>query len=155
MKKRSKSTLVLGIGNILLSDEGIGVRVIEYLQTQALPKNVELVDGGTAGADLIDVLTDRKNVIIIDAADADGDPGTILRFTPEDFLADEQDPLSLHDLNIPQTLAMTHLMGCAPLNVICLAVIPQSIEPGMELTDTIKPLVAKLAEMVTEEIKSF
>ena len=153
-KRKSINTLILGIGNILLRDEGVGVRVIEYLQSQPLPKDVELFDGGTAGADLIDVLSDRKHVIIIDAADADADPGTILRFTPEDFLHQRKNPLSLHDLDIPQTLAMTHLMGCAPQKVVCLVVIPESIEPGMELTDTVKALVPKLAEMVLEEIKS-
>ena len=69
-KKRPISTLILGIGNILLSDEGVGVRVIEHLKEHPLPKTVELVDGGTAGADLIDTLSDRQHVIIIDAANA-------------------------------------------------------------------------------------
>ena len=119
MGKKITNTLVLGIGNILLSDEGIGVRVIEYLQKCPLPDHVDLVDGGTAGADLIDVLSDRHTVIIVDAADADAPPGTIVRLTPQDWLNEYRPALSLHDLDIPQTLAMTHLLGCAPRNVIC------------------------------------
>jgi len=72
--------LVLGIGNILLRDEGIGVRVIEALGQQQLPAQVELVDGGTAGADLLDILSDRQVVIIVDAAVFDAPPGTLLKF---------------------------------------------------------------------------
>lgn len=154
MEKRSLNTLVLGIGNILLKDEGIGVRVIDYLHKCPVPDHVELVDGGTAGADLLDVLSDRRNVIIIDAADTDAPPGTVIRLTPKDWLAEQQNPLSLHDLDLPQTLAMTHLLGCAPRNVICLAVVPESVEPGMELTDTLQPLVPKIADMVLDELQS-
>ena len=62
--------LILGIGNILLRDEGVGVRVIETLQKQKLPDTIDLVDGGTSGADLIDILADRRKVIIVDAVDA-------------------------------------------------------------------------------------
>jgi hydrogenase maturation protease len=146
--------LVLGIGNILLRDEGIGVRVIEYLQKCPLPEHVDLVDGGTAGADLIDVLSDRHTVIIVDAADVDAMPGTVVRLTPHDWLNEQRPALSLHNLDVPQTLAMTHLMGCAPHHVVCLGVAPESIEPGTELTDTLAPLVPKIADMVLAEIQS-
>lgn len=154
MKKRQLNTLILGIGNILLKDEGIGVRVIEYLHKCPLPNDVDLVDGGTAGADLIDILADRRNVIIIDAADSDGPPGTILKLTPKDWLVERENPLSLHDLDIPQTLAMTHLLGCAPHKVVCFGIVPESIEPGMELTDTLQPLVPAIADMVLKELQS-
>ncbi len=70
-----RSILILGIGNILLRDEGVGVRVIEQMQTMRLPDDVELVDGGTAGADLLDVLAERRKVIVIDAVQADCEPG--------------------------------------------------------------------------------
>ncbi len=73
--------LVLGIGNILLRDEGVGVRVIEKLQLMDLPDGVEVVDGGTAGADLLDVIAEREKVIVIDATDVNAEPGGIVRFT--------------------------------------------------------------------------
>ena len=63
--------VVLGIGNILLRDEGVGVRVAEQMLSINLPREVEVVDGGTAGADLLDVICNRRKVIIIDAVDAD------------------------------------------------------------------------------------
>lgn len=154
MKKRQFSTLVLGIGNILLKDEGIGVRVVEYLHKCPLPENVELLDGRTASADFIEVLSNRQHVIIVNAADLDAPAGTVLRLTPQDWLSKRENPLSLHDLDIPQTLAMAHILGCAPRNVVCLAIAPESSKPGMELSDTLKPLVPKIADMVLKEIQS-
>lgn len=148
MDAQRPKTLILGVGNILLSDEGIGVRVIEYLQTQPLPGDVELIDGGTAGADLIDALSDRETVIIIDAIQSNHPAGTILRLIPDDLKLHEYTPLSLHDLDIPQTLAMTHLSNCAPKAVICFGIVPASIEPGMELSPTLLPLVPKIADIV-------
>jgi hydrogenase maturation protease len=148
MENQKPKTLILGVGNILLSDEGIGVRVIEYLQTQPLPEDVELVDGGTAGADLIDVLADRETVIIVDAVELDQPPGTIFKLTPEDLLPLPDNPLSMHDLDIPQTLRMTELLGCAPKKVICFGVVPESIQPGMELTKELASLVPRIAKLV-------
>jgi len=153
MNKRQSKKLILGVGNILLRDEGIGVRVIEYLQHQPLPDDVELMDGGTAGADLIDILADREVVVIIDAVDFDAPPGTLLRLTPKELIAREDSPLSLHDLDIPQTLEMTQILGCKPLTVIVYGVVPQTIKPGLELSHTLAPLVSVIAEAVLKEIK--
>jgi hydrogenase maturation protease len=154
MDNMRAKTLILGVGNILLSDEGIGVRVIEHLQTQDLPGDIELVDGGTAGADLIDVLADRKTVIIIDAIQSNRPAGTILRLTPDDLKLQEDCALSLHDLDIPQTLKMTKMLNCAPGKVICFGVVPAYITPGMELSQTLAPLVPKIAELVLETVST-
>lgn len=144
--------LILGIGNILLQDEGVGVRVIEHLQTdKRLPEGVELVDGGTAGADLIDVLADRQLVIIVDAVDFDAPAGTILRITPDDWLPREN-ALSLHDLDIPQTLAMTRLLGCAPEKVVCFGIVPQTTCPGMAMSPTLTALIPTITDLVFHEV---
>ena len=150
MDNQRPQTLILGVGNILLSDEGIGVRVIEYLQKQTLPKDVELVDGGTAGADLIDVLANRETVILIDAIQSDRPPVTILRLTPDDLMPQSKNPLSLHDLDIPQTLEMTKMLKCAPERVICFGVVPECVVPGMELSEALAPLVPKIAELALQ-----
>jgi hydrogenase maturation protease len=152
LDKRPK-TLILGIGNILLRDEGIGVRVIEHLRKENLPEDVELVDRGTAGADLIDVLSDRQTVLIIDAVEYDASPGTVLRLSEQDLSVHEQGPLSLHDLNIPQTLSMTRLLGCAPRSVILYGVVPQTVEPGMDLSESLAPLVPLIAQKVLNETR--
>lgn len=154
MKNTKCKTLVLGIGNILLRDEGIGVRIVEALKTMPLPSNVELVDGGTAGADLIDLLAERQNVIIIDAVQSDTPPGTILKITPQNLLEPRDNALSLHDLDIPQTLAMTRLLGCAPKRVIIFGIVPECNDPGMELTPTLESLVPRIADLVGEQIQN-
>lgn len=152
MNTPRKKTLILGIGNILLRDEGIGVRVIEFLQKQIVPGDVELVDGGTAGADLIDILADRQTVIIVDAVRSEKPPGTLLRITPDDLALQQDNSLSLHDLDIPQTLVMTKMLHCAPHHVICFGVVPECIEPGMTLSPTLAPLVGKIAQKVLEAV---
>lgn len=154
MKQRQPKILVLGVGNILLRDEGVGVRVIEHLQKMPLPDDVELFDGGTAGADLIEVLSDRNVVIIVDAADFEAPAGTILRMTQEDWLPQRNTALSLHDLDIPQTLAMTKILGCAPEKVICLGIVPETIEPGMTLSHKLDALVPVIADRVLDEIRA-
>lgn len=144
--------LILGIGNILLQDEGVGVRVIEYLQKQFVPPGVELVDGGTAGFDLLDIVADRQAIILIDAIDAGHKPGTIVRFAPEDILPADSPQLSAHNIDFAQALKMAALLKCAPRKVIIFGIQPASIEPGLELSDTVAPLVPKIASLVLDEL---
>ena len=144
--------LVLGIGNILLRDEGVGVRVIEAMQGMDLPPGVELVDGGTAGADLLDIIADRCKVIVIDAMDADLEPGTILRLGIDD-LANPVDPgLSLHEIGLLETLAMTRHLGCAPGEVVVFGVKPAEVRPGDTLTPTMTAAVPRIVALVRREL---
>jgi hydrogenase maturation protease len=146
--------LVLGIGNILLSDEGAGVKVVYEMQKKQLPPNVELYDGGTAGADLLDVIANREKVIVIDAIEGDYSPGTIVRFALDDL---EQAKItwlgSLHDVNIKDTFEMTKLLGCRPKEITCIGVKPASIECGTELTPTIKKAIPDMINCIFKEIE--
>lgn len=145
--------LVLGIGNILLRDEGVGVRVIEQMQEIPLPVDVELVDGGTAGADLLDVLAERKKVIVIDAVQADCEPGTVLRFSADDLTQPDRVGISLHELGLGGALAMTKQLGCEPKEVVVFGIKPKDITCGLELSEEISAAVPKVVELVLEEIK--
>ena len=144
--------LVLGIGNILLRDEGVGVRVIEQMQKMHLPGDVELVDGGTAGADLLDVLAERKKVIVIDAIQADCEPGTILRFSADELTRPDKASISLHDLGLGEALIMTRHLGCAPEDVVIFGIKPKDISCGLELSEEITASVPKVVELVLAEI---
>lgn len=144
--------LVLGIGNILLRDEGVGVQVVNALRQQQLPNHVELIDGGTAGADLLDILSDRQIVIIIDAIVFDAPPGTLLKFSSKDLLSSQQTALSLHDLDIVQTLAMTHLLKCPPRKVTFFGIVPETIEPGLELSQTIQEKLSLYTQAILQEL---
>ena len=78
----SPPTLILGIGNLLLKDEGVGVHVVQALRGRKIPDGVEVVDGGTFGLDLIDIFAGRRKVIFIDAMLSKAPPATVLRFSP-------------------------------------------------------------------------
>ena len=96
-----KKILILGIGNILQMDDGIGPHIINYILESniQLPDNVDIVDGGTAGYDLLPLLQDRKKIIIVDALKVDDSPGSVYRFKPENILEEER-TFSLHDVGI-------------------------------------------------------
>ncbi len=144
--------LVLGIGNILLRDEGVGVRVIEQMQKIHLPDDVELVDGGTAGADLLDVLAERRKVIVIDAVQADCEPGTVLRFTADELVRPDGVGMSLHELGLGEALIMTRQLECAPEDVVVFGIKPKDTGCGLELSEEIAALVPKVIELVLAEI---
>jgi len=144
--------LVLGIGNILLRDEGVGVRVIEQMQKMRLPDDVELIDGGTAGADLLDVLAERRKVIVIDAVQADCEPGVVLRFSADDLTRPNGVGMSLHELGLGEALAMTRHLGCAPEDVVVFGIKPRDISCGLELSEEIAGTVSKVVELVLAEI---
>jgi hydrogenase maturation protease len=143
-----RPVLILGIGNILLRDEGVGVRVIEQMQKIPLPDNVELIDGGTAGADLLDVLADRCKVIVIDAVEADCEPGTVLRFSADDLTKPDGVGMSLHELGLGEALTMTRQLGCEPKEVVVFGIKPRDISCGLELSEEISASVPKVVELV-------
>ena len=145
-------TLVLGIGNILLRDEGVGVRVIEQMRAVDLPKGIELVDGVTAGADLLDTLAERRKVIIVDAVHADCVPGTVVRFGADDLAKPEREGISLHELGLYEALIMTEKLGCAPEEVVVFGVKPKEVGYGLELTKEIETIVPDIIELVLAEV---
>lgn len=144
--------LVLGIGNILLRDEGVGVRVIERMRQLDLPEGVDLVDGGTAGADLLDTLAERRKVIIVDTVQADCAPGTVVRFGADDLAKPEREGISLHELGLYEALMMTKKLGCAPEEVVIFGVKPKEIGYGLELTKEIETILPDIIELVLAEI---
>ena len=98
-------TLVLGVGNILLRDEGVGVRVVQAMERMELPPGVEVFDGATAGLDLLDVMADRRKVIVIDAIESDDVPGTVIRLGPEHLMPRSDQGMSLHEVGFVESLA--------------------------------------------------
>lgn len=144
--------LVVGIGNILLRDEGVGVRVIEAMREIALPPGVEVVDGGTAGADLLDIISDRRKVIVIDAMDANAEPGTIRHLRVEELAGGTGAGVSLHEIGFLETLAMARHMDSAPIEVSILGVQPKEVCPGDRLTEELTAVVPRVVRMILDEL---
>jgi len=144
--------LVLGIGNILLRDEGVGVHTVRAMERTPLPDGVELLDGGTAGADLLDAISERHKVIVVDALDADVPPGTILRLGSDDLAADPSDSVSLHEFGIADTLRMAKHLDCSPRHVTIIAVKPHDTRCGMDASPPMKQRLPRIVEAVLHEI---
>lgn len=148
-----KRVLILGIGNILLKDEGVGVQAINAMRGMPLPREVELLDGGTSGADLVDFLIGRAKVIVVDAVDSGAPPGTVFRMTPRDILDDKNSKLSLHQLGLMDSLEMARLAGGSPGEVVIYGIQPEQVGWGLELTDTIARIMPKVIELVLGECR--
>ncbi|GAI73545.1 unnamed protein product, partial [marine sediment metagenome] len=102
--KEHRDVLVLGVGNILLGDEGIGVHIIKELEKEKLPGNVELMDAGTALFSIVYLLKKRKKVIVIDAAKGGEEPGTIYRIPPSQIKNEHSKILSMHEMGLRECL---------------------------------------------------
>ncbi len=156
MTKEQSPRLILGVGNLLLRDEGVGVHVISTLRGRELPDDVELLDGGTASFDLLDTLAGRRQVIIIDAVRTGSEPGTIFRFTPEDISVSREQITSLHQVGLLETLDLVgHLLDSAPEEVVVLGIEPKEIGWGLELSAEVKAAVPKVIELIMAELDRF
>ena len=142
--------LIVGIGNLLCRDEGIGVHVIQEMKNMKLPDYVDLLDMGTSTMDLISHLEGVKKLIAIDAMKAGGTPGTIYKCRPEDLLPKDEGPISLHEIGLLETLDMAKKMG-REIDTVIIGVEPKVIEWGMELTEEIKAQIPMIIEAILKE----
>ncbi len=150
---RKKRILVLGVGNLLLKDEGVGVHVAQRLQGKDLPPHVEVVDGGTAGLDLLDEIEGREKVIVVDTVKAGQPPGTLYRFSSDDAEEQEKSRLSLHDIDMTDLLRLADLLGVEKPSVVVIGVEAKDIETAsMELSPEVEAQIPKVIELVMKEI---
>lgn len=146
-------TLVLGVGNLLLTDDGVGVRVVErLLETHSLPEEVQVVDGGTCGLDLLPFLVGVEKLIVVDAANLGQPPGTIRRMVGEEVPVFLSQKLSPHEINLPELLFSAKLTDIYPPEVVVLGIQPQSLETSLDLTPPVAAQVDELVTRVLEEI---
>ena len=144
---RQKKTLVLGLGNVIMGDEGVGVHVVRALEQHPLPANVECLDGGTGGFTLLEPLQSASRIILIDAA-ADGNPpGTVTRTAPK-FSRDYPPTLTAHDIGVKDLLDVFYIQGGGP-DVTLYAI---TIDPKQPISLELSPAIAKAAEVAVSEI---
>jgi len=146
--------LILGAGNLLLSDEGFGVHFIRHLEKNyKLPGNVELFDAGTMGIMVTHKIEEADRVYIIDVINADGKPGTCLRYSKEDFML-KQIPVKMspHQIGIQEMLLVSEMRGHCPKQLYLLGVIPESTGPGNELSSVLQKSLVHLAKDLVNEL---
>jgi hydrogenase maturation protease len=144
---KQEKTLVLGLGNVIMGDEGVGVHVVRALEQHPLPANVECLDGGTGGFTLLEPLQSAGHIILIDAA-ADGNPiGTVTRTTPK-FSRDYPPTLTAHDIGVKDLLDVFYIQGGGP-EVVLYAI---TIDPKQPISMELSPEIAKAAEAAVREI---
>lgn len=146
--------IVLGVGNILLSDEGIGVWAVERLQRDYhLPAEVEVIDGGTCGMEMLEDLAHADHLIIIDAVRSGQPPATIVRIAGEDIPIFFKTKLSPHQVGLSDVLATLALTGEQPGSVIVIGIEPVSLGTAMALTPQVEALLPKVMEQLAIELR--
>jgi len=143
---------IIGCGNLLFKDEGVGIHLIRYLEGKKLPEDIELVDGATGGFDLLDFIEGSEKVVIVDAVKSSGRPGEIYKFRPEDFDVEAFPKTSLHDICLKDIFNIVKMRGTNP-PVTIFGVEPKVIDWGMELTDEVKAVLPRLGQLVLEDIR--
>jgi len=147
----SGKTLVLGLGNVLMGDEGVGVHVVRTVEKHPLPPGVECLDGGTGGFILLEPLQSADRIILIDAS-ADGNPpGTVTRTTPR-FSADYPPTLTAHDIGVKDLLDAFYMQGGTRHIVLyALAIDPQ--QPiRMSLSEPCARAAAEAVQRIVAEV---
>jgi hydrogenase maturation protease len=145
--------MILGVGCILFTDEGFGIRVIEKIQElYEFPENVSVVDGGVLGLNLLGVISEADHLIVVDAVRNKGETGSLYRLEgnaiPERIRAKN----SLHQVDFLEALTMCQALDKVPETVI-LGVEPEDIDTlGIELTPSVKPKIAPVIDMVLKEL---
>ncbi|NWJ95938.1 MAG: HyaD/HybD family hydrogenase maturation endopeptidase [Chloroflexi bacterium] len=147
---------VLGLGNVLRRDEGLGIRALERIQARyLLPDDLQLVDGGTLGLDLLSYLEEANKLLILDAALTEGPPGTLLRITGDEVPAFLGMRTSLHEVALTDLLAVARLRGNEPGEVVVLGMQPDTIELGWELSAVIAGRLEALVEAAAATLRGW
>jgi len=149
------NALVLGLGNVLLSDEGAGVRAVERLLADcALPANVSALDGGTLGMELLTYFEGMDHLVLLDCVDFDAEPGSLLRLEGDAIRQRTGAQLSPHQTGLGELLALARLQGILPPTVVLWGVQPARLDWGVTLSEAVEGQVPVLARHAADELKA-
>ena len=143
-------TVVIGLGNPLMGDDGVGLAVLARLSDGWDLPDVELVDGGTWGLSLVPVIEDAERLLLVDAIAAHREPGTIIRLSRASLPIYLSRKLSPHQVDMRDALAVVELRGLMPNEIIAIGVQPDVVELGVELS---APVAAQLDALVRAVVK--
>lgn len=144
--------LILGLGNLLCTDDGLGVAAIALLEQRYVSgRGVKVVDGGTLGLSLLPVLEDAESAILVDAINGEGPPGTLVRLEGDEVAHAAAHRLSVHQIGVSDLLDGARLRGRCPPRLILLGLVPGSIELGLGRSAAVEAAVPALVLAVVAE----
>jgi hydrogenase maturation protease len=147
--------LVLGLGNVVCTDDGAGVAAVHKLiREYELPEGVVALDGGTLGLSLLPLVDSADQVILVDAIRAEGPAGTLVRIEGEEVAPAVYERLSPHQIGVADLLAGASLLDRYPDRVVILGVVPESIELGLARTPAVEAAIPELVLLVVQELTS-
>jgi hydrogenase maturation protease len=149
-----KDVVVIGLGNVLLSDEGIGVHLVRRLSgRQEEFTSIEFVDAGTAGMSLLHLIANRKKAVIIDCAQMDAEPGAIRRFTADEVKSIKKlSHYSLHEVDILQVINLSKQLGECPNDVVFFGIQPETLAPCRNLSKTLSDRIGTYIADICKEL---
>jgi hydrogenase maturation protease len=152
--KDIKQITVLGLGSIILKDEGFGVHFIRWFSKRYnLGDDVRILDGGTLGYRLLDIVTSSSYLIVVDCIKLDEDPGAIYRFTQDEMRLKMPDPTTAHEVEFPDVLSMADLMDECP-QVIFLCIVPESYGTmELDMTPTMTAAFPAMETLLIKELR--
>ena len=151
--KTQPKIVILGIGNLLLRDEGVGIHLVRMLNNDDLDcSNLEIIDGGIY-PEPVSFIEDAYKLIIVDAIKGGKEPGTIYHLNTDDIMTDSARPLYSHQSSIIDSLRLLRSLGKGPQDTIIIGIEPKSIDYGLELSPEVKEKLVELKEIVTAEIQ--
>lgn len=154
-RTKSIGVLVLGLGNVLLGDDGLGAAAVAVIERDyRISPGVRLADGGTLGLSLLDLLGDSANVILVDAVRADAPPGTLIRLDGADVMDAVRDRLSPHQIGVADLLDAARLIDCYPATVTLLGLVPDAIDLTVVRSSAVDDRLDELVAAVIREVRS-
>lgn len=143
--------LIIGVGNLLLQDEGVGVHLAQALEAQALPEGVKVLDAGTGGMSILYAMEKARKVIFLDAAEMGKAPGEFMRFVPRQVHRGEVPPnISFHQLGLPQVLELAEALG-VECEVVVFGIQPKDLSWGIGLSPEVARAVPEIMAAVRNE----
>ena len=155
MNTDNKKIGILGIGNLLIGDDGFGVHTIQYLEKHyTFPDTVQLMDCGTAGIYMSPILEECDPVFVIDVVDLEAEPGSIHTFSLDEVKAGKiSTRMSPHQIGLLEVIEICKLRDAAPTTVDFFCVVPADLEQDLVLSDVVQPRVSEVAAMVIERLR--
>lgn len=149
----AEHTLVLGLGNPLMGDDGLGLRALARLRQEWAVDGAELVDGGTWGMNLLPLIEDARRVLLLDAIDVGAAPGTLVELEQDQIPRLFARKLSPHEVDLREVLALAELRGTLPAETVALGLQPDDVSMSTELTPAVAAGMDGLLDAVVRRLR--